>query len=135
MVFVDSNIFIYAVGAPSSQKEPCRRFLRRELVEDQPLVTSAHVLQELHHVYLRQGRLGALEQALTLCRLSTREIWTIEAEDVYLIRSLHSSHQQLESSDLLHIACCQRRGVSRVATFDRALAAAFDDPIDWTRYA
>ena len=34
------------------------------------------------------------------------------------------NHPGLGARDLLHLACCQRRGIQRAKTFDRALAAA-----------
>jgi uncharacterized protein len=44
---------------------------------------------------------------------------------VELARSLVERHPGLGARDLLHVACCTRRGVERVKTFDRGLAAAF----------
>lgn len=34
-------------------------------------------------------------------------------------------HPELGARDLLHLACCQRRGVTEAKTYDRGLAAAF----------
>jgi uncharacterized protein len=44
---------------------------------------------------------------------------------VLVARDLVSSHPSLGALDLLHLACCVRRGVKRIRTFDRALGAAF----------
>ena len=35
-------------------------------------------------------------------------------------------HPELSGRDLLHLACCRRRGVGRIHTFDRALRAAVE---------
>ncbi|WP_414843378.1 PIN domain-containing protein, partial [Mycobacterium tuberculosis] len=40
-------------------------------------------------------------------------------------RTLHHRHPGLGARDLLHLACCQRRGVTRIKTFDHTLASAF----------
>ena len=52
-------------------------------------------------------------------------MWPVESEDVDLARALVASHPGLGARDLLHLACCTRRGVDRLKTFDRGLAAAF----------
>jgi predicted nucleic acid-binding protein len=49
----------------------------------------------------------------------------VEVEDVLVARDLVSSNPSLGARDLLRLACCTRRGVKRIRTFDRALAAAF----------
>jgi hypothetical protein len=52
-------------------------------------------------------------------------LWSVEAEDVRLARALARPHGGLGARDLLHLACCRRRGVDTIKTFDRPLAAAF----------
>jgi predicted nucleic acid-binding protein len=49
----------------------------------------------------------------------------VEAEDVEFARSLIDRYPALAAPDLLHLACCTRRGVTAVKTFDRALDSAF----------
>jgi hypothetical protein len=88
------------------------------------------VLQELLHLYLGVERLGTLDAALELVRRSvgvTWSTWSIEAEDVLLARALVGRHPGLSARDLVHLACCTRREVSRVKTFDRALGAAMGE--------
>jgi hypothetical protein len=87
-------------------------------------MTSAEVLQELLHAYLPVNRIATLDAALRLARERTA-VWTVEPADVELARSLVDEHPALGARDLLHLASCLRRGVERVRTYDRALAAAF----------
>jgi hypothetical protein len=54
----------------------------------------------------------------------TAEIWSVESEDVEAARSLVDDFAGLGARDLLHVACCRRRGVAQIKTYDRALAAA-----------
>jgi hypothetical protein len=42
-----------------------------------------------------------------------------------LARALVERYPGLPARDLLHLACCRRREVAEIKTFDRALAAAF----------
>lgn len=89
------------------------------------LVGSAEVLQELLHAYLPVNRLGTLDAALRLARSRLGEIWAVEADDVELARTLVERYPGLGARDLLHVACCTRRRVTRPKTFDRGLAAVF----------
>lgn len=125
MIFVDTNVFIYAVGREHPLRTSARDFFLESVESGVPLVTSAEVLQELMHAYLPVGRLGTLDAALTLATGRTQSIWSVDREDVELARLLTTRHPGLGARDLLHVACCERRGVDRAHTFDRGLAAAF----------
>lgn len=125
MIFVDANVFIYAVGRAHPLRSDARAFFERALEGADPLVTSAEVLQELLHAYLPVNRLETLDAALALADARVATVWPVEREDARLARALIERHPGLGAPDLLHLACCKRRGVDRVKTFDRALAAAF----------
>ena len=49
----------------------------------------------------------------------------IRVAHVHLARALDGDHPGLTARDLIHLACCRRRGVTRVMTFDRALGSVF----------
>jgi predicted nucleic acid-binding protein len=125
VIFVDTNVFMYAVGREHPLRETARRFFMKVVGGGSPCVTSAEVVQELVHAYLPPGRLETLDAALMLVESSVAEIWSIEAEDVRVARSLADKYPGLDSRDLIHLACCRRRSVRSIHTFDRALAAAF----------
>lgn len=126
MIFVDTNVLMYAVGRSHPLREPARAFIeesaRGRLA---PLCTSAEVLQELLHAYLPVGRLETLDAALALVDAFIPTVYPVEPDDVRLARDLASSHRALDARDLLHLATCRRREISRIKTFDGKLAAAF----------
>ena len=125
MTFVDTNVFMYAVGLSHPLKDPSRKFFEASLEEEAVLVTSVEVLQELLHAYVPVNRLSTLEAAFTLVESCIREIWALELEDVQFARSLITRYAALGPRDLLHLACCKRREVTNIKTFDRKLAAVF----------
>jgi predicted nucleic acid-binding protein len=125
MIFVDTNVLMYAVGRVHPLKEDARAFFLEHVESGEVLVSSVEVLQELLHAYIAVGRLSTLDAALSLARARLGSIWTVEVEDVELARSLAETHPALGARDLVHLACCTRRGVVRVKTYDRPLAAAF----------
>ncbi len=127
MIFVDTNVLMYAVGGAHPLREPARRFFEEGLERGERLVTSAEVLQELLHAYVPVGRLETLDAALALAEGRIEVTWPIEPEDVLFARTLASRHRELGARDLLHLSCCIRRDVREIKTFDRPLAAASPD--------
>ena len=123
MIFVDTNVFMYAVGGPHPRQEPARAFLAAARRSGTPLCTSAEVVQELAHAYLPVRRHDALSRALDLIEGLGIEVWPLEYDDVTLARELHDQHPSLSSRDLCHLASCRRRGVHEMKTFDEALHA------------
>ena len=126
MIFVDTNVFMYAVGREHALRDEARAFFARAVEHGLALATSAEVLQELLHAYLPVGRTSTLDLALELVRRATTSVWSLEPDDVRLARGLAETHRGLGARDLLHLACCLRREVDDVQTFDRALRAAFE---------
>jgi uncharacterized protein len=127
MIFVDTNVFMYAVGREHPLRQESRAFFEEHLTSGEVLVSSAEVLQELLHAYLPVNRIETLDAALALARGRLGVVWPVEPEDVELARALVDRHRALRARDLLHLACCVRRGVGEVRTFDRALSAAFTE--------
>ncbi len=123
MIFVDTNLFMYAVGRPHPLRNPAQEFFVQANRNSTPLCTSAEVLQELVHAYLPVARIETLDAAMALIRGSRMEVWPLEEEDVTLARQLHEQFSGLSPRDLCHLASCRRRGVSRIKTFDHALRA------------
>ena len=123
MIFVDTNVFMYAVGRPHPLQTTARRFFAESAEHSIPLGTSAEVLQELAHAYLHVGRLQTLDAAVELLVRVGVEVWPLEEADVTLARQLHEKYPTLGARDLCHLASCRRRGVREIMTFDQALGA------------
>jgi hypothetical protein len=127
VIFIDTNVIMYAVGGEHPLRAEARSFLEGALEEKARLVTSAEVLQELLHAYLPVRRTATLDAALTLVEACVDEVWPVEGEDVWLARVLSEEHPSLGARDLVHLASCLRRDVTVIKTFDRGLAAASPD--------
>ena len=124
LTFVDTNVFVYAVGREHPLRDPASEALRERLRDGVPMATSAEVLQELLHLYLPVGRTDALDAALRLARDLTT-IWSVEPSDVIAARDMAITEPGLDARDLLHLAMCRRHVVDELLTFGRALHAAF----------
>ena len=123
MIFVDTNLFMYAVGRSHPLREPAQEFFVEANRNGTPLCTSAVVLHEMAHAYLPAARIGTLDSAMALIGRFQVEVWPLEEEDVTLARQLHEQYSGLSPRDLCHLASCRRRGVSGIKTFDQALHA------------
>lgn len=124
-MFVDANVFIYAVGRPHPHRETAIQLLINSRNAGIELFTSAEVLQELLHAYHPVGRSQTLSDAMALVSRTVTEVWALEREDVLLASRFHEDYPYLSARDLCHLASCRRRGVSDVMTFDESLQGAF----------
>ena len=130
MIFVDTNVFMYAVGRPHVLQASAQDFFIEVNRNGTPLCTSAEVMQELAHVYLPTGRLQIFDATLELLASASVEVWPLEEADVALARQLHEQHPALQARDLCHLASCRRRGVREIKTIDQTFAAVSINPIE-----
>ena len=128
MIFVDSNVFMYAVGRPHALQTQAQQFFVEANRQGMPLCTSAEVMQELAHAYLPTGRLQTYDAALALIASDGIEVWPLEEDDVSLARRLHEEYPALQARDLCHLASCRRRGVREIKTFDQGFAVVGGNP-------
>lgn len=124
MIFVDTNVFMYAVGTRHPLRQTAIDFFAKGKTENTRLVTSAEVIQELLHAYLPVARFYRFSAAIELVGDYQIEVWPLDNQDVVLAAQLHESHPVLSARDLCHLASCQRRGASELMTFDAALRSA-----------
>jgi len=122
MIFVDSNIPMYLVGAPHPNKDAARSALERIIQRGERMVTSAEVMQEILHRYGALKRPDAIQPAFDALLGVVDEVFPVEAEDVQRARDVMMGLGKLSARDALHVAVMKRRGITRVLSFD----AGFD---------
>lgn len=122
MIFLDSNIPMYLVGAPHPNKEAARVALERVIGRGERMVTSAEVMQEILHRYHALRRPDAIQPALDALLGLADEVYPIESADVQRARDVMMGVSRLSARDALHVAVMQRHRVERVMSFD----AGFD---------
>ena len=124
MIFLDSNVIIYAVGGEHPLQASTWEFFREIRRNPIPLIISAEVLQELLHVFAATRRVSQWDDALALLDAFAVEIHQLMPEDVISARRLYDRFPQLQARDLCHLAVCQRVGASSIKTFDNNLEQA-----------
>ena len=65
MIFIDSNIPMYLIGASHPNKDPARRLLEMCIERAERLVTDAEVLQEILHGYIAIRRRHGVRRILS----------------------------------------------------------------------
>jgi len=122
VIYVDSNIPMYLIGADHPHKRRVIDLVPRLLSAREVLVTSAETFQELIHRYLAirdREHLVAAYEALESMVTTTADV---TKPDVDQARALSGDHPGLSSRDCLHVAIMRRLECVRVWSFD----AAFD---------
>lgn len=122
MIFVDSNVPMYLVGAPHPHKVDAQQLLERAIADGERLVTSAEVLQEILHRYVAIQRRDAIQPALDALLGVVDEVFPVEREDVEQAKRILDGHPDLSARDAIHLSVMRRRDVGRVMSFD----AGFD---------
>jgi len=118
MIFVDSNIPMYLVGAPHPNKVDAQRIVEKFAAEGVPLVTDAEVFQEMLHRYVAINRREAIPPAFEALLGVVDEVHSVELQDVERARSILLSYDRLSARDALHVAIMERHKISRILSFD-----------------
>lgn len=119
MIFIDSNIPMYLVGAPHPNKEAAQRLLEMYLSRSEKLVTDAEVLQEILHRYAAINRREAIPPALAAIQRIVDLVFPVEPVDVEEAARLLLGSPHLSARDALHVAIMRRHEVDRILSFDR----------------
>ena len=118
MIFVDSNIPMYLVGAPHAHKAEAQILLERAIASGERLVTDAEVLQELLHRYTAINRRDAILPAMRLTLDVVDEVFPVEKADVLRASEIVQNPASLSARDSIHVAIMERNGIRSVLSFD-----------------
>jgi uncharacterized protein len=119
MIFVDSNIPMYLVGAPHPHKADARRLLEKIISERERVVTDAEVLQEIMHRYVAINRRDAIQPAFNALLGVVDETFSIDQVAAERAKEILLGHAQISARDAIHLAIMETHGVSRIFSFDR----------------
>jgi len=123
MIFVDSNIPMYLVGAAHPHKVDAQRLLEQAAADDERLVTDAEVLQEILHRYTAIDRREAIQPAFDALLGVVDEVLPVEQADAERAKDILFGSAEFSARDAIHLAIMERRDVSVAMTFDAAFAA------------
>jgi predicted nucleic acid-binding protein len=119
VIFVDSNVPMYLIGADHPHKADARRLLERFTSERQRLVTDAEVFQEILHRYHAIDRPDAIQPAFDALAAVVDEVFAIDDVSVGAAKDVLLGRWSLSARDAAHVAVMQANGVTRLLSFDR----------------
>ena len=118
MIFLDSNVPMYLVGAAHPHKHDAQRMLEEFLAGRQRLVTDADVLQEILHRYVAIDRRDAIQPAFNALLGLVDEVFAVDRDAVERAKVIVLGHRRLSARDAVHLAVMEQHGVTRLMSFD-----------------
>jgi uncharacterized protein len=118
LIFIDSNIPMYLIGASHPHKSDAQLLLERLVTAGQRLVTDAEVFQEILHRYAAIGKREAIGPAFHLLLEIADDVLAIEKTDVLRAGEIAQNRALLSARDSVHIAVMERHGIGSIFTFD-----------------
>jgi predicted nucleic acid-binding protein len=118
LIFIDSNIPMYLIGAAHPHKTEAQVILERLIAAGQRLVTDAEVLQEILHRYAAIENRDAIGPALQITLDIVDEVFPIGRSEVLRAGEIVQNPALLSARDAVHIAVMERYGIRSILSFD-----------------
>lgn len=119
LLFLDTNVVMYAVGKEHPLKVSCIAALRAVEVGDLRVVTSVEVLQEIVHRYQGAGRLDLAQRVIEDLKVLCETILPIDLADLEASLTLLQNHPTITARDALHAAVMLHHGIRQILSTDR----------------
>lgn len=118
-VFLDANVFLYAIGAESPHRQSCRDVLSAAGNGELDAVTSSEVLQEVLHVRTRRVDITDAIHATRAAAALVAEVLPVTGEDILAACRLLTKHPQMSARDALHVAVMKSCQVHTLVSVDK----------------
>ncbi len=123
MIFLDSNVPMYLVGADHPNKDRAVAVLGQLARDGERFITDVEVYQEILHRYTAIRRQDAIDYAFqSLDRLVT-EVLPFGMAEVRSARELIRAVDGISARDALHVAVMRKAGANRILSFDSGFDA------------
>jgi len=118
-IFLDANVFLYAVGADSPHRASCRALLQAVGQGKLDAVTSSEVLQEILHVRARRVDVADAANAARAAADLVSDVLPVTRDDVLEACRLLEAHSTLSARDAIHAAVMKNSQVVVLVSVDR----------------
>ena len=123
MIFIDSNVPMYLIGAQHPNKGAVEAKLSALIRSRERLVTDVEVQQEILHRYVAIDRREAIQPAFDALLGIVDEVFPIESRDVARAKTLVLERGALSARDAIHVAIMERHDVPTILSFDQGFDA------------
>lgn len=118
MVFIDSNVPMYLIGAAHPHKVDAQRRLEALVTARTRLVTDALVLNEILSRYHALERRGHIQYAFDALLGVVDEVLPVEHPTLELAKQLVLQYPTLPVRAAVHAASLQQHGIETLLSFD-----------------
>jgi predicted nucleic acid-binding protein len=118
VIFIDSNVPMYLVGAAHPNKDRAITALTQLVGDGERLITDVEVYQEILHRYTAIQRPDAIDAAFESLDGIADDILTFGMSEIRSARALLGTVDGLSARDALHVAVMQKVGASSILSFD-----------------
>lgn len=119
MILVDTNVIMYAAGAPQPHKVPSVALLEQVATGAIEAVIDAEVLQEILHRYRAIDRWEEGKKVYDLTRRLFPQVVPVTADILDRARQLLDTDAQIMARDALHAAVVMQGGFEAVCSYDQ----------------
>lgn len=119
LIFVDTNIFIYAAGNAHPHKTPSIRILEQIAIGKIKAVTSAEALQEILYRYAAIKDMARGFAVFDNCLKIMPVILPFTKEDIVSCRKILERYPLLSARDSAHAAVMLGRGIKIICSYDK----------------
>jgi uncharacterized protein len=119
VIFVDSNIPMYLVGAAHPHKLDAQALMESAISAGERLVTDVEVLQEICHRYAAIDRREAIQPAFDAILGLADEVLPVDRAIAESAKDVLLRYPSLSARDALHAAVMHDHDIARIMTFDR----------------
>ncbi len=119
MILIDTNIFMYAAGAPHPNKAPSVALLEQVAAGEVEATIDAEVLQEILHRYRAINRWDDGKQVYDLTRRLFPVVIPVTAQILDRARLLLDTDATIMARDALHAAVVLEERLDGVVSYDR----------------
>jgi uncharacterized protein len=119
MIYIDSCVPMYIVGAEHPLKERTLELLSGILASEEELITSAEAFQEILHRYTAINSSKHLNAAYEVLEELCDSVLEVKKEDCDQARLYIARYPNLSSRDCLHSAIMHRAKCAKIWTYDK----------------
>jgi predicted nucleic acid-binding protein len=123
VIFIDSNVPMYLVGAPHRHKVDAQQAIERLLSERTRLVTDAEVFQEILRRDHSIVRRDAIHPAFSALLGIVDDVHAVDLDTLQRAKALLLGSAHLSPRDALHVAVMEQHGIEAILSFDQGFDA------------
>ncbi len=119
MIFIDSNVVMYAAGHDHPLKQPALSIIAKIETGELEAVSSVEVLQEILYRYWSIGKLVKGCQVFTCFESLIPRILPVNREDLLLAKDYLINHSKINPRDALHAAVMKNNKIKTIISADK----------------